>query len=226
MGFRRRDYRDSVTYDVLQPVDDDDASTAKSPIGKINGNTTFGRLKKNVESGDDNRVKDGLELGIRFISIVQQNEPRFLRLLGFPATFEPLFRSAVEVLSGWDYTACSPSSPDEFDTEIESLKELQSVFSAVAEFFPALAVLCDKAAGSVGAQEATAAEGKAEAEQQMEESRAEGAASTTTSGTTRPRLRRTRPIADRPLASDSLALDALTDQLVAFDPIKHVFADL
>ncbi len=96
-----------------------------------------------LETSDEGYfLRDALSLWIDLLECLQENEPRFLKAMQFPAAQETLLERVTEVLSAagdWDFR---PSDKDEFESEIEALGDLVRLLTRFDE-------LCERPDGVV-----------------------------------------------------------------------------
>ena len=96
----------------------------------------IGRLEDDI--GNEDCAANDLEPVLRFVELMQANEPRFLLQHGYPLRYEHLFSSCLAILVKYDYRDSRPRDTDDFDKELEYIEELRALCEEIAGNYPSL----------------------------------------------------------------------------------------
>jgi len=176
-------------------------------------------------------IKDDLETTVQFITILRENEPRFLMQQGFPTQQQDLLSSCLAVIGDYDYRDSSPKTIEELDEVSQYLEELESICTDISEICPNLGDNATDAAAGLEGQRDRANEAREKIEQQAkDEERAEQESRDMEDyyrWMSQQAVERPDPPIQRPQATHRPSrASLLVDELLTVDPLQHLFDDL
>jgi hypothetical protein len=190
----------------------------------------IGCLEEGVANDDHAAdMKEHMEWALRFIEVVQGNEPRFLIQQKFPSEYESLFSSCIQTLNKYDYRDCRPNDIDDLDRESEYLEELRSLCQDVSCIYPDLEDTASDVVAELGGQQDMVQEQRDRLEQKRQEEEEERARAHEEYDyyyNPPPPERMSQPPQHTSSGQRPSTLNDLIDRLNGVDPIKHLFDDL